>query len=211
MSLTFEKELLTSAFEKTSLDLDQGSISVIYTIMIKNKISITRLENDYYIRDGATLIEFKELEKVVLNPHTTTPRIRCIADPVRHMINIQNGKLAKSCDCDGVTSRCPSCEDNGITISANVNVGLTIRYLYEKVKILENKPMDKIEGLEQKIYVMQDNEKLLMDKIEVLEQKMHDILDKSVLLNDELTVMKQLIEGIQIKGRDAEEVDLQPK
>lgn len=115
--------VLIEAFKYISFDLDNESVGVVHKAMLKKKIDIIKLEDMYYFKEGSVLVEFNELNKELNGNRSFTRKMCSIVDLVNTLKNIQNGDLDSS--------------DNGIDISAYICKSLTIRYLYEKVKMLE--------------------------------------------------------------------------
>ena len=131
---------LYDAFQSISVDLDTSSVEVIGKLMEKQGIKIVNLEGVYYLKEDSALIEFNEITNIAEGTSSSVPRrskLPQIANTIFVVYNIQNGDLNKACNHFGKGS-CSSCKDDGITISANICKGLTIRYLFEKVKMLES-------------------------------------------------------------------------
>ena len=131
------KNMLMNAFNSINSDLNIESINIILKIMIENNVNIVKLENNYYLKDNSTLVEFCELAKLKTNgSRPFTKKMSKIIGPIEVLLNIQNGYLNKPCfHYDG--GYCSSCKDNQIDISANICKSLSTRYLYEKIKMLE--------------------------------------------------------------------------
>jgi len=116
---------------RTKYNLDEVSFNVISKIIEKNNITIIEADGDLYVKtDGQNILQKIDI-KSDGGPNLTYW--------INILKNIQADKLNKSCShVIGGSTSCSNCKDDGVMVSATVNNGLLLHYLYEKINILEN-------------------------------------------------------------------------
>lgn len=135
-----ESSILFDAFQSISLDFDESSIEFIGKLMEKKKISIVNLQGIYYFKENYFIVELNEIKNIITNGISNSKKPQ-IANTVIILHKIQNGNLDNICNHfdNSSCSGCKSKNDDGIFIRNKTSIDLTIRYLFEKVKILEHK------------------------------------------------------------------------
>lgn len=134
--------LLCSAFNSIGFSLDDASYSIINNIFVHNHIEIKKLENTYFYKTNGVLIEFNAFVKYVNGqPFPGASNLKSIFHYIEMLINIHNGDFGTS---KLVNKNYQEEYDKYISVAGSGMQDLSIRYLFEKIKFLE----DKIKSLE---------------------------------------------------------------
>lgn len=139
--------LICSAFNSIGFSMDEASCSIINNIFEHNNIEIKKLENTYFYKMNDILIEFNVFLKYVNgngNPLPSVGQLNNIFRYIEMLIIIHSGDFGATKLVNMHNKRYQEHYDKYISVSGKMMQDLSIRYLFEKIKFLE----DKIKSLE---------------------------------------------------------------
>lgn len=131
---------LRLALESISIDLDESSVKVLNNMVNVQNIVIVKIGEKYYFKENEILIEFDCILKMMndqnYRPPVRNQKIISLVETIKTLRNIENNG-EQSLTSTKESKKGIKCNDNGISFSSEDHKNLLIRYLFEKVKLLE--------------------------------------------------------------------------
>ena len=135
---------LQLALKSILIDLDESSVKVLNNVVNVQNIVIVKIGDKYYLKKMKCLIELDCILKMMndqnYRPPVKSQKIISLVNTIKTLQNIEkDGKQSLTSTKESKkVIKCAN-NDNGISFSSEDHKNLLIRYLFEKVKLLELK------------------------------------------------------------------------